>query len=86
MPQVTIGDTVYELDALSEEAQVQLNGQQVVDPRIDSIHSELAILRASPHLHGADRRMAYLQEDLSILETARRAYDRALKEALAGEG
>lgn len=30
--------------------------------------------------------MAYLLEDLGILETARGAYDRALKEALAGEG
>lgn len=30
--------------------------------------------------------MAYLLEDLGILETARGAYDRALKEALAGAG
>ena len=86
MVRITISGTVYDEDTLPDAAKVALRGLQAVDGRMANIHTEIAILKAKPQAYGADKRMAYLLEDLGILETARGAYDRAVKEALAGEG
>ena len=86
MAQITISGTVYDEDTLPDAAQGALRGLRAVDGRMANIHTEIAILKAKPQAYGADKRMAYLLEDLGILETARGAYDRALKEALAGAG
>lgn len=86
MAQITISGTVYDEDALPDAAKGALRGLQAVDGRMANIYTEISILKAKPQAYGADKRMAYLQVDLDILETARGAYDRALKEALAGEG
>lgn len=86
MAQITISGTVYDEDTLPDAVKAAQRGLQAVDGRMANIHTEISILKAKPQAYGADKRMAYLQEDLEILETARGAYDRALKEALAGEG
>ena len=83
MAQITISGTAYDEDALPDAAKAPLAGLRAVDGRIAGIHTEISILKAKPQAYGADKRMAYLQVDLDILETARCAYDRALRELLS---
>lgn len=63
MPTITIDNTDYDLETLSEAAKAQLANLQVVD-----------------------RRIAGLQEELAIHQTARNAYAQALKALLPGDG
>lgn len=82
MAQITISGAVYDEDALPDAAKGALRGLQAVDGRMANIHTEISILKAKPQAYGADKRMAYLQEDPEILEIARGVYDRALQEFL----
>ena len=86
MRQITINGTVYVEDALPDAAKGPMRGLQAVDMRMASVHTEISILKAKPLAYGADKRMAYLQQELEILETARGAYDRALVEVVAAMG
>lgn len=59
---VSIDGKNYTLDALSDQAKIQLAG-----------------------LQRADQKLAQLQQDLAIIQTARMAHARALAEALPKE-
>lgn len=61
MPTITIDNTDYDLDTLSDAAKAQIANLQTVD-----------------------RRIAGLQEELAIHQTARIAYANALKSYLPG--
>ncbi len=63
MPTISIDNTDYDLDTLSDAAKAQLASLQVVD-----------------------RRIAGLQEELAIHQTARIAYANALKALLLVDG
>ena len=62
MSTVSIDGKNYTLDALSDQAKIQLAG-----------------------LQSADQKLAQLQQDMAIMQTARMAYARALAEALPKE-
>lgn len=63
MPTITIDNTDYDLDTLSDAAKAQIANLQTVD-----------------------RRIAGLQEELAIHQTARIAYANALKAQLPNSG
>lgn len=63
MPTITIDNTDYDLDSLSDAAKAQIANLQTVD-----------------------RRIAGLQEELAIHQTARIAYANALKVQLPNSG